>query len=214
MVANPPVPEHSRARYHEGVDDATLVAGLRAGDDAAFEWLVRSQTGSLLAVLRRYLRDDAEAQDAVQDAFIAAFRSIDRFEGASKLSTWLHRIAINQALMRLRSRRRRPEDPIDGLLPRFREDGHQAEPALPWPGEGADELLVKAELRERVRAAIDRLPETYRTVLLLRDIEGLSGEEAAVALGVTSTAVKVRLHRARQALRGLLDEPIRGGVTR
>lgn len=193
-------------------DETAFVAALRAGDAAAYEKLVRTQTGPLLAVARRYVRDDEEARDVVQNAFIAAFRSLDRFEGKSKISTWLHRITVNHALMRVRARRRRPEDPIDVLLPRFVEDGHQAEPSLPWPGEGADVLLLREETRVRVREAIDRLPETYRTILLLRDIDGLSGEEAATELGITTTAVKVRLHRARMALRTLLDETVRAAT--
>ncbi len=202
MTMPPPPPSSAE-------DEAAFIAALRAGDEAAYEKLVRTQTGPLLAVARRYVRDDEEARDVVQNAFIAAFRSLDRFEGKSKVSTWLHRITVNHALMRVRARGRRPEDPIDVLLPRFLDDGHQSEPSLPWPGEGADVLLLREETRARVREAIDRLPETYRTILLLRDIDGLSGDEAAAELGITTTAVKVRLHRARMALRALLDETVR-----
>ena len=89
-------------------DDARLLEGLRRGDDAAYEELVRSQGGRLLAVTRRILGDEDDARDAVQEAFLSAFKSIDRFQGGSLVSTWLHRIAVNAALMKLRSRRRRP----------------------------------------------------------------------------------------------------------
>jgi RNA polymerase sigma-70 factor (ECF subfamily) len=188
--------------------EADLVARLRAGSDAAYEELVRAQGARLLAVARRLLRSEEDARDAVQDAFISAFRAIDRFEGGSRLSTWLHRIVVNAALMKLRSQQRKPETSIEDLLPRFLEDGHFAEPPAEWQ-QSADRALERRETRELVRQAIDGLPENYRTVLLLRDIEGLDTAETAEALGVTANAVKIRLHRARQALREQLDEHMR-----
>jgi len=188
--------------------DSQLLEGLRRGDDAAYEELVRSQGGRLLAVTRRILGDEDDARDAVQEAFLSAFRSIDRFQGGSLVSTWLHRIAVNAALMKLRSRRRRPEDPIDDLLPKYLDDGHPAQPAVPWKSL-SDAQLIRAETREQVRAAIDRLPEGYRTVLVLRDIEELDTAEVAESLGMSKNAVKTRLHRARQALRGLLEPELR-----
>lgn len=189
-------------------DDAVLVEGLRAGDEAAYEALVRSQGGRLLAVTRRMLGDEDEARDAVQETFLSAFKSIDRFQGEARLSTWLHRIAVNHALMRLRSRRRHPEEKIDDLLPTYRDDGHLAAPATPWRAL-SDEELESEEVRGRVREAIARLPEGYRTVLLLRDIEELDTAEVAAQLGMTKNAVKTRLHRARMALRELLDREYR-----
>ncbi len=188
--------------------EADLVARLRAGSDAAYEELVRAQGARLLAVARRLLRSEEDARDAVQDAFISAFRAIDRFEGGSRLSTWLHRIVVNAALMKLRSQQRKPDTSIEDLLPRFLEDGHFAEPPAEWQ-QSADQALERRETRELVRQAIDGLPENYRTVLLLRDIEGLDTAETAEALGVTANAVKIRLHRARQALRQQLDEHMR-----
>ena len=98
---------------------------LRRGDEQACEELVRAHTSRLLAVARRYLRSEEDARDAVQEGFVAAFRSIARFQGGSSLSTWLHRIVINACLMRLRSSRRRPETSIEELLPRFDGSGHQ-----------------------------------------------------------------------------------------
>ncbi len=185
--------------------DDELLSGLRRGDGAAFEALVRRETGRLLCTCRRILRhDEEEARDAVQEAFLTAFQRLDSFKGDCRLSTWLFRIAVNAALMRLRSRRRRPEGAIDELLPRFYEDGHRQ---LPEGDDGIPEpeaVLRQAEARRAVRESIDRLPDGYRTVLLLRDIEERSTEETAELLGVTKTAVKLRLHRARQALRELL----------
>ncbi len=185
------------------IDETELLERLRAGDEAAFEYLVRTYAGRLLAVTRRILGDDEEARDAVQDAFLRAFRGMDRFEGGSRLSTWLHRIAVNAALMRLRRRRRKPEESLEPLLPTFREGGHHQEAFASW-AEPVDQSLERAETRELVRRLIDQLPESYRTVLVLRDIEGLDTEETAAALVLTPNAVKIRLHRARQALRTLL----------
>ncbi len=188
--------------------DRELLARLRAGDDAAFEELVRLQSGRLLAVARRFLHNEEDARDAVQDAFLSAFRSLERFEGQARLSTWLHRIVVNASLMKLRTRRRKPEKSIEELLPRFLEDGHMAEPAVPWRASTPSEA-ERSELRDLVLRQIEALPESYRNILLLRDIEGLDTEEAAKVLGVSPNAVKTRLHRARQALRGLLEPHLR-----
>ncbi len=185
------------------VDEGTLLERLRAGEEAAYEELVRANTGRLLAVARRLLPTEEDARDVVQEAFLSAFRSLPKFAGGAKLSTWLHRIVVNAALMRLRSRRRRPEESLETLLPSFLEDGHHAEMFSEW-SEPADRALERAEVRELVRAQVERLPETYRTVLMLRDIEGLETEDVAATLGLTPNAVKMRLHRGRQALRTLL----------
>jgi RNA polymerase sigma-70 factor (ECF subfamily) len=185
------------------VSQDTFLESLRANDPVALAKLVRSESPRLLSVARRILRNDEDAKDAVQDGFIAALASLDRFEGGSQLSTWLHRIVVNAALMKLRSKKSRPEESIDDLLPGFEADGHISVPASEWVP--ADTLVMRDEVCQMVRASIDRLPESYRTVLLLRDIEELSTEETAQALGMTPVAVKVRLHRARQALRTLLD---------
>jgi RNA polymerase sigma-70 factor (ECF subfamily) len=191
-----------------GCSDAAFVANLRAGDDRAFETLVRTHTAALLRTARRFLRSEEDARDAVQDAFVSAFRSIAGFEENSQLSTWLHRILINCSLMKLRRLRSHPEESIEAYLPRFQDDGHQPEPSVHW-GESVETMLQRSEMREIVRSSIDRLPDTYRDILLLRDIEELTPEETASALGITRNAVKVRLYRARQALRGLLDPHMR-----
>lgn len=180
-----------------------LLERLRRRDAEAYAEIVHSLGGRLLATARRLLRDEEEARDVVQEAFLSAFKSIDSFSGGSKLSTWLHSIATNAALMRLRSRRRRPEASIDDLLPRFDETGHWQDSPPVWNAPA--EALEGRQLRAAVRRCIDRLPETHRTILLLRDVEDLSTAEAARALGITETAVKLRLHRARLALRALLQ---------
>jgi RNA polymerase sigma-70 factor, ECF subfamily len=184
--------------------DADLLALLRAGDASAFEALVREQTPRLLAVAQRFMVNEADAQDAVQDAFVCAFRGLAGFDGQCKLGTWLHAIAVRACLMKLRTRRRRPETPIEELLPQFHADGHRVQPGPAW-GESIDQVIQRQESRELVRRCIDQLPDSYRTVLLLRDIEELSTDETAKLLGTNAGVVKTRLHRARQALRTLLD---------
>jgi RNA polymerase sigma-70 factor, ECF subfamily len=187
------------------VTEEALVARLREGDEAAYELVVRREGGKLLAMARRFLRNEDDARDAVQEAFLSAFRSIATFAQGSRFSTWLHRIVINACLMKLRSSRRRAEDSIEELLPKFAADGHQLNHPTPgWNG-SAEEILQRSETRALVRRSIDQLPDTYRAVLLLRDVEELTTAEAARLLGVTENAVKIRLHRARQALRSLLE---------
>jgi RNA polymerase sigma-70 factor (ECF subfamily) len=187
------------------VQEAELLEALREGREEAFETLVRTHSGRMLSVCRRILRNDEEAKDAVQEAFVSAFRGLSGFEGTSRLGTWLHRIAVNASLMRLRSRKRRPEEPIDELLPTFKDDGHARVEPRDW-SPSALQLVESRETREFVRGCIDRLPDLYRVVLLLRDIEEMDTAEAAGVLGVSEGVVKVRLHRARHALRRLLGE--------
>jgi len=191
------------------LDEAALARGVREGDARAFEQIIRAYGARLLAVTRRILRDDDAARDAVQDAFISAYRSRRTFNAESKVSTWLHRIAVNAALMKLRSQRRKPEESIDAILPGFKDDGHHAQQFAAWT-EPPDERVARKETTVAVRRAIDRLPESYRTVLLLRDIEGLDTAETAKMLGLTANAVKIRLHRARMALRALIAPEFQG----
>jgi RNA polymerase sigma-70 factor, ECF subfamily len=191
-------------------DEATLLARMQAGEGDAFEACVRTHCTRMLVVARRILRNDEDARDAVQEAFLAAFKQIGHFQGLSRLGTWLHRIVVNAALNRLRSRRRHPEQSIEDLLPHFGAGEHQLDPPAPWK-DTADTLLRQQETRALVRQCISQLPETYRTVLLLRDIEGLDTDETARMLGTSPGVVKTRLHRARQALRTLLEPEFCGG---
>jgi RNA polymerase sigma-70 factor (ECF subfamily) len=182
-------------------NDALLVSRLQRGDDAAFEELVRAHGGRLLSVARRFLGSSDDAQDAVQEAFIKAFKAIHTFEERAQLHTWLHRILVNTALMKLRERRRKPEESLDDLLPTFASDGHQTTESREW----SDAIFERKETAALVRDAIASLPEQYRLVLVLRDLEEHDTAETARILKTTTTVVKVRLHRARQALRTLLD---------
>jgi RNA polymerase sigma-70 factor (ECF subfamily) len=172
-------------------DEVPLVARLRVGDEAAYEELVRAHSGAMMTVARRFLGDTDHAADAVQDAFVSAFKAMPRFKGGSRLGTWLHRITVNACLMKLRSRKRSRVVSLDDTAP----------PA----GRADDDALSRAETVRRVRVCIDQLPPAYRAVILLRDIEGVGTGDTADRLGTNEGAVKVRLHRARQALRALLE---------
>ena len=186
-------------------DEAKLVEGLRVGDPAAYRRFVDSNSANVYNLALKLLGDEAEAEDVLQETFLSAFRAIDRFEGRSKLSTWLYRIAYNASLMHLRKRDRmttfsldRPfgdEEPAGDSVTRHLVD---------WSAVPDDQLLT-AEARQEMDRAIAELPESLRSTFVLRDIQGLSGAETADVLGITVQAVKNRLHRARLRLRGQLS---------
>ena len=185
------------------IDDPALVRRLRNGDESAYEILVRDFGPRMRNIARRFLPGAQECADAVQDAFISAFQSIHSFQEDSSLSTWLHRITVNACLMILSSRNRHGAAPLDELLPQFDETGHHASPITRWDETFAH--VATQESRAQVRACVDELPEPYRSVLLLRDIEEFDTDESARLLGITTANVKTRLHRARQMLRALLE---------
>lgn len=191
--------------------EAEFVRRLKAGDDSAAEELVREHSGWMLSLARRYVIDNALAEDCVQEAFLNAFRSIERFEGRSKLKSWLHRIVLNEALKTIHSRRRWDERPIEDLLPEFDKFDCRVEGL--WPEIASPiEILEGNQIRVLVTEKINELPTKYRIVLLLRDIEEMSTAETAALLKITEGTVKVRLHRARSALRVLL-RPVIGAET-
>jgi RNA polymerase sigma-70 factor, ECF subfamily len=196
------MPEQPSAE--EARDQTSFVARLRDKDPAACEALVRQFGGKMLTIAHRYLRCDDDCADAVQEAFVSVFQAVGTFEGQSKLDTWLHRILVNVCLMKLRNRSWRRTSSIEDLLPAFDESGHYAQTIRGWR-QGPDERLLRDETRALVRRCIDVLPEDYRTVLLLRDIDQLSTAETAKMLGDAPNTIKTRLHRARQALRTLLE---------
>ena len=192
-------------------DEANLVAAVRRKDATACETFVRRFGGRMLVAARRYLHSEQDCADSVQYAFLSAFQAIERFEGNSQLGTWLHRIVINACLMKLRSSSRRQEISIETLLPTFDATGHHGHAVRRWR-QTPDEELQRDENRSLVRRYIDMLPDDYRSVVLLRDIEEFTTQEAAEALKTTPGAIKTRLHRARQALRKLLEPHfVKGG---
>ena len=175
------------------------------------ERLVRDNIAWMLALSERMLRDRGLAEDAVQEAFIAAFRGLDNFERRSTLKTWLHRITVNASLTKLRQLKRLAEKPIDEYLPEF--DRHDCRIEAPWTNlTPLQEVLENDDLCATVRKAVDALPDSYRIVLQLRDIEGYDTNEVAELLEISAANVKVRLHRARAAIKKLLEPVLRGEV--
>jgi len=162
------------------LDEPQLVARLRAGEESAFEQLVRSTSGRLLAAARRLLRNEEDARDAVQSAFIRAFQSLSRFREESRLSTWLHRILVNEALMRLRSRARGEEESIDPLLPTFVADGHQTRDTVDW-SEAADKALERAETTRDAKLAALKNPAPGTTAVITSKTVNRLGRPAGTA---------------------------------
>lgn len=185
--------------------ERALVRALRNGDDAAYEDLIRSCGGEVLSVARRYLRSDADAADCFQETFIAVMKSIDNFAGQSTLRQWVRGVAVNQCLMALRKQRRKCEDSIEHMMPQFDESGRRIREVSERREPSVEEQLDLRSLQLAVRHCIQKLPDDYRVVILLRDIDGYDTRETAAILGIKSNAVKTRLHRARSALKFMLE---------
>jgi RNA polymerase sigma-70 factor (ECF subfamily) len=194
-----------------GDPEPLLVQRLRDGDPGALEVLMERYASRVYRVAHGITRNAPDAEEVVQDVFLKLFRVIDAFEGRSALGTWIYRIATNEALNKRRGKRREVEVPIEEHLPSFLADGHREGDRgfLLADWSASPELAtLTAETRARVREAIDALPDPYRVVLLLRDLEELSNEETAEVLAESVSSVKSRLHRARMALREMLTRSI------
>jgi RNA polymerase sigma-70 factor (ECF subfamily) len=187
--------------------DEDLAARAAAGEEPAFEALLSRYEGRVFRLAFRLTGHEGDAQDVLQEAFLAAYRGLPAFRRESRFSTWLYRIATNAALMQRRARARRPVEPLSVFLPRFDEDGiHSGEPADLRAASRADEILDQKLLAEKARAGLDRLPGPYRAAFVLRDLEEMTTEEVADLLGLTAAAVRQRVHRARLMLRGYLGD--------
>ena len=187
------------------LDEHALVDCVRNGDDRCFDVFVRRFSSKVMAVANRYLRSEADAADCFQDTFVAAFDSIDRFEKRSSVGAWLRGITVNQCLMRVRTNSRRREESIDQLLPDFDERGQRVTTFEPAQSLDAGAAIDRSRMNKVIRSKINELPDDYRMTLLLRDIDGYSTQETADILGIQVNAVKTRLHRARSALKTLLE---------
>ncbi|GJM04651.1 MAG: RNA polymerase subunit sigma-24 [marine bacterium B5-7] len=188
--------------------DTELVEGLKKGDQASHKQLVVTYWEKLNYLARRILNDSSAANDCVQEALIKAIYKIDDFEGKGSFSGWLRRIVVNEALMALRKKKSRKEESIDNLMQEFDEMGMYSQPYNGRPI-SLDVLQESEAVRTQVRLAIDKLPDNFRITLLLRDIEGYTTKEVAKKMDVTEQNVKVRLHRARLALRNILAPILR-----
>ena len=181
--------------------DQDLAARIAQRDDHAFEMVMRRHNRMLYRIARSILRDDAEAEDALQDAYLAAYRNIAAFRGAAKLSTWLARIVINESYARLRKRKPGVVVPFDASAP-------SAEVEAEDEAERPDMAAMRAELRTLLVRKIDELPEQFRTVFVMRDVEELSVEETAVCLDLPEATVRTRAFRARALLRESLAREV------
>ena len=184
--------------------DPVLVSRAAAGDARAFEVLMRRYNRMLFRTARAILRDDAEAEDALQEAYLQAHRSLGAFRAEAKLSTWLARIVANEALMRLRKQTRRAD-----IVPMQSADASEVEQVMESETDNApDTSAARGEMRHLLEAQIDALPEAYRTVFMLRAVEELSAEETAAVLDIPPATVRTRLFRARSLLREALAQKI------
>lgn len=189
----------------DGERDQQLLARAQGGDISAFEELVERHRDRVYGLALRMTRSDADAAEIAQETFLSAYQHLPDFRGEAAFGSWVHRIAANHALMRLRHRRviQAAEDELKG--PEFNERGSLLDyPASDW-SRRADEKALDAELGYAIHQATDALPEAYRTVFLLKDTEGLNYEEIAEITGDSIPAIKSRLHRARLALREAID---------
>ena len=193
------------ARDYAALDDATLVAWIRHGDRDAFRQLMRRCNQRLFRVARGVVNDDDEAEDVVQEAYVRAYEKIDGFRGEASLLTWLTRIVLNAAYARLRQRRGKVE--VAQI-----EAAQQDERVVAFPSRFGHEdpaaAATRAQIRVLVERAIDKLPEPFRIVFILREIEECTVEETAAALGLREETVKTRLHRARRQLRAALHDTL------
>jgi RNA polymerase sigma-70 factor, ECF subfamily len=193
---------------------ASLIDRLRGGDAVALEEVMDQFAPRVHRLAYGITRNEADAEEVVQDVFLRLFRKIDAFEGRSALGTWIYRIAVNTALIKRRGKRATLEVLLEDHLPTFKDDGHRegdrAMLLADW-SETPEEELLSGETRDLVRRLIASLPEQYRVVLLLRDMEELSNEETAEILNETVPSVKSRLHRARMALREQLTRAFAQG---
>jgi RNA polymerase sigma-70 factor, ECF subfamily len=195
----------------DALGDAELVQVARERDSGAFRVIMRRHNRRLYRVARAVTRDDSEAEDVVQEAYFHAFANLGNFRGDSSLATWLTRIALNEALGRLR--RQRPTVELSTLDAESQDETH----VIPFPLMAAncdpERAVAQREIRRLMERAIDDLPEIFRIVFVMREIEDLSVEETADFLNLPQATVKTRLHRARRLLRQALDEQLAPALT-
>jgi RNA polymerase sigma-70 factor (ECF subfamily) len=196
---------------HDALDDAELVRLAQRGERDAFRVIIQRGNQQLFRVARSIVRDDGEAEDVVQEAYARAFAAIGEFRGEASIMTWLTRITLNEARGRLRRRRK-----MVGLheLEAAQDAGALIMP-LPTPPDGANPEVdaARKQIRELIERAIDDLPENFRTVFIMRDVQECNIEETAVSLELKPETVKTRLHRARRLLRRALNEKLAATVT-
>ena len=196
----------------KAASDAELVRLAQQHDGEAFRVIIERNNQRLFRLVRSVLRDDAEAEDVVQETYVRAAAHLSSFRGDARLSTWLSRIALNEALMRLR--RTKPTAAIDEIDDAVRRQDAEV---IMFPGVLAradpEADVARAEIRRLIEGAVDRLPEPFRLVFVLRDVEGMSVEETALHLDIAPVTVRTRLFRARLLLRKSLGKSLKAALT-
>jgi RNA polymerase sigma-70 factor (ECF subfamily) len=183
-------------------DQADVIERLKSGDQAALETVFAMYSVKLYNVALRILGDAADTEEVIQDVFWTVYRKAKSFQGNSQLSTWLYRLTVNAALGKIRRRKNNKAVDYEEYLPKFQADGHHAvRPVIDW-SDNLDEQYSKYELQELLRKALDELKPLDKSAVVLSDLEGISDKEIADTLGLSVSAVKTRLHRARLFLRG------------
>ncbi len=191
------------------LDEKEIVEALKVGDEGAFRHLIANYSARLMRKAEQMLGCREDAHECVQECFLQVYRKISDFRGEAGLYTWMHRILVNNCLMKIRKRKRQNMVSIDTLMPEFDENNCRIEPL--WQELlSAEELLSRRETRSAVQSGISSLPDDYRLILILRDIEGYTTAEAAQVLSISESAAKVRLHRSRSALKKILEPMLRG----
>jgi RNA polymerase sigma-70 factor, ECF subfamily len=197
-------PNLSDRRRKSSKREAALIEGLKAGDQDAFEAIFNLYSAKLYNVAHRILGDVADTQEVIQDVFWAVYRKAKSFRGNSQFSTWLYRLTVNAALGRIRRSKKNKEVEYEEFLPRFQQNGHHlVRPVIDW-SDTLEETYAKQQVQGFLKDALDQLKPIDKSVVVLSDLEGISDKEIAAALGITVSAVKTRLHRARLFLRGKL----------
>ena len=182
--------------------DTELVEGFKAGNVAYFNELLERYTQKVHNLAVRITRSEEDAEEVIQDVFVTVYKKVDKFEGKSAFSSWLYRITVNTAFMKLRKRRQTPAISLEDINPSIKEN---------WTGARSDSsdvnyLSSRHEIRHELQSAIEKLPEEYKTIFILRDVDGLSNQEVGEVLSLSVPAVKSRLHRARLLLRKKLQK--------
>ena len=194
----------SRPKRKAQRDDADLIERLKAGDEEALEAIFNRYSAKLYNVAQRILGEVADTEEVIQDVFWTAFRKAKSFRGTAQFSTWLYRLTVNAALGKIRRSKKSKEIEYEEYLPKFQQDGHHlVRPVVDW-SDTLDEKYAKEELQQLLKNALDQLKAVDKSVVVLSDLEGMSDKEIAAMLGLTVSAVKTRLHRARLFLRGKL----------
>lgn len=190
----------------QNASDLDLVGRIKRGDDEAFREMVDRYHARVYSLSYGVLRNSEDAEEATQDTFLTLYRKIGTFDESKKFFSWFYRVALNQAYSRARRRKPVVTVPIDDYLPRFQGDGHRTSPEFEAWADGVEDEVIAKDLAERAEGFIAELPESYRDVIWMVDVEDIKPSDVAETLDISIPALKSRLHRARLYVRQRLAE--------